>query len=364
MGIRSGVKRSANPHESESIWCKFQRDFQSLACTLAAPRPLGVIGDFATESGMRGEWVFPPPFRILDGFKARAQAAGRSLGAPEGSDPTDFWLDCLFLFIWLHGKREGVHARSTSQGRVDWVIDDVVQVSERLSRWLSQSNKNAVRLLKKKLSEPPPWKQMPAADQIADESLETGGGEVWAAQRNRQTEARANIVQALQGMRIPLKEWPDFVRNWHQNAHTESRYSSAVIPPAFQPPQYDRLGPESIEAWTRRGDVEWAKHRDRFVSKVQLEEKLGLDEKIPRAKKIRGAGSGKTRRNAEAQDRYAWAARRLCGLAWKEIAAELDAKESTVTKAAKQVLRTAGWPAVLSVINAARQSWRPANQTE
>jgi hypothetical protein len=158
------------PQKSESIWCTFQREFQFLAARLAAPRPLSVSADFATESEIRGEWVFPPLFLILDGFKETAEDAGRALGAPEGSDPIDFWLDCLFLFLWLYGNREGLQASGTGPHQREWAIVDVVQASEGLSSWLSKSPNNAIKLLKQKSSESPPWKKGSSPNQNAEQA--------------------------------------------------------------------------------------------------------------------------------------------------------------------------------------------------
>jgi hypothetical protein len=361
MGIRSGGKKSPEPHETESTWCGFGRDFQSLASARAKPQLLTASEKSAAESGNGGSWVFSPPFLVLERFKEVAQRSGGRLGASKDFDPIDFWLDCLFLYLWRYGKRKGVRILNTGFDQRERVISDVIEASERFSSWLSKSGGNVVRLLREKSSVS--WQQTPPLVQGAQESLGTGGGEVWAAQKNREAEARASIVEALQRKGIPQKEWPDFVRNWYEKAHTQPRFSYGKSFPSFQPPPYERLD-ESIEEWKRRADADWVKHRDRFVSKWQFEEKLGLDEEIPLHKKIRGSGSGRARRNAEIRDRYTWAGLRLCGLGWKQIAAEFDVDESTVNKAANRVLRTAGWPTALSVINAARESAAPGNRNE
>jgi hypothetical protein len=335
MGIRSkGTK-------SESVWYTFQREFQFLASRLAPPRPLSVSAAFATESEIRGEWVFPPPFLILDRFEETAEDAGRALGAPEGSDSIDFWLDCLCLFLWYDGNREGLQARSTGPGQGQMVIDDVVQASERFSRWLSKSPDNTIELLKPKSSEPLPWKKVSSPNQNHEQAPE-GGGQEWAAKKNRENEARESIVQALRELRIPEKEWPHFVQEWCLEAHRQPRFSQVAVPRSFQPPVIDRLANQSIEEWKKQADAAWLQHRDQFVRECQLWEDVGLNEKIPPPRKERGPGA--KGRNANIRDRYKWAALRLSGRAWSDIAGQFDrVDESPVAKAASRVLYEAGW---------------------
>jgi len=175
-------------------------------------------------------------------------------------------------------------------------------------------------------------------------------GQAWAAKKNREQEVRTRIVRTLQELAIPATEWPDFIQSWQVNAPHQQRFGHKVTPPSFQPPVYDRLA-QSIEEWKKVADAAWERLRDHFVRQRRYWEQVGVDEKIPPATKTRGPG--KTGRYAKIEDRYKWAALRLRGLAWKEIAAQSPADISTVTKAATQVLRAAGWPAKLSAIKAA-----------
>jgi hypothetical protein len=320
-----------------------------LASAHAKPKPLNASTDSATEHEIYGPWIFSPPFLVLDRFKQTVQEAAGSLGAPEGLDPIDFWLDCLFLYLWHHGSRDAFRIRNTGPDQRQRLISDVIGASEKLSCWLAKSANNTFQLLGEWSAELPPWKRMPAPIQGTASLPERHGGELWAAQKNRQEHARAAIVQALQQLGIDQVRWPDFVQSWYANAGQQPRFRHEVIPQPFQAPTYDRLAPRSIDEWKRRADEAWKHHRDRFVRDLRYWEAVGVDQKIQPPTKARGPAQNKQRANIP--DRYEWAALRLCGFGWKEIIAPVGI--SAVTKAATRVLFSAGWPMKLNAIRAA-----------
>jgi hypothetical protein len=280
------------------------------------------------------------------------------LGAPEGPDPIDFWLDCLFLYLWHHGSREAFRIRNTGPDQRQRLITDVIGASERLSSWLAESANNTFQLLGECSAELPPWKRMSVPNQGTASLPEGHGGEPWATQRNRQEYARAAIVQALQQLGIDQVSWPNFVRSWYANAGQQPRFRHEVIPRAFHAPTYDRLAQQSIDEWRRLADQAWKQHQDQFVQELCYWEEVNVDQKIPPPTKARGPGQNKDRANI--QDRYKWAALRLCGRAWKEITAPVGI--SAVTKAATRVLIEAGWLVNLNAIRAARKHHERCNQ--
>jgi len=100
---------------------------------------------------------------------------------------------------------------------------------------------------------------------------------------------------------------------------------------------------QSRDEWVKAADAAWQQHRDRFLKAVQFWVTNGVDEEIPPAKSTRGAGQKGRRLNTPPNLRFEWAARRLSGAAWKEIADE-SFKQDRVQKAATEVLKLAGWP--------------------
>jgi hypothetical protein len=165
-------------------------------------------------------------------------------------------------------------------------------------------------------------------------------GDAWAAMKSREITARVQIIEALQRLGVPHREWPDFVMRFYvQPERTE--YSDSHQPTSFQAPVFDRLH-ESPREWTKRADAAWQQHRDHFLEQHKLLVTVGVDEDIPRTKSTRGAGRTGRRLNAPIGLRIEWAASRLSGAAWKEIANE-SFKEDQVKKAANEVLKLAGW---------------------
>jgi hypothetical protein len=165
-------------------------------------------------------------------------------------------------------------------------------------------------------------------------------GEAAAAAKNRAIWARLQIINAFQRLRIPHNKWPDFVRAFHTNPQERQGYSESNQPLSFQPPAFDRLH-ESPEQWAKVADAAWHQHRNAFLEKCRLWVTLGVDEDIPPAKTTRGPG--RKGRNAPPESRAEWAARRLSGAAWKEIADE-PFQQDQVKKGASELLKLAGWP--------------------
>jgi hypothetical protein len=315
-----------------------------LAQELAAPKPLTVCQEFLSEERSSGEWIFLPPFLVKERFEEVAEQAGQCLGAPARVDALCFWLDYLSLYLSKYAGGRGLLTRQLGADRVHRVIDDVIEASTDFSRWLSESPRNPIRVLAEKSSESPTLNGPPSPDQHAGDPM-TNQGEAWAAEQNRKQEARTRIVEALRSI-VPYNQWPSFVQAWETDPGTKPKFSHQVLLLPFQPPAFERLGQQSIDEWKNSADAAWEQHRNRIIAQQQAAEERGIDEKIPTLKRIRG--QGKTNHNANIEERYKWAARRLLGGGWKEIAE--DADESTVRKAASQVLHTAGWPTKLSAI--------------
>jgi len=155
---------------------------------------------------------------------------------------------------------------------------------------------------------------------------------------NRQNTTRAAILAALDRLEIPEDRWPEFVRDYKARQAQHTKFRQRLHPPPFAPPVFDPLN-QSTGDWVQVADAAWAKHRDQFLAKRQFWKRIGVDAEIPPPKQARV--SGKT---LSVTQRYDWAARRLCGDPWKEIAAIHQMNESTVTKAATAVLEMADWP--------------------
>lgn len=173
----------------------------------------------------------------------------------------------------------------------------------------------------------------------------SGLGQAAGAGENRQHQARIGILQALSRLGIPLLDWPDFIQAYYTASSQRTTSHQLMFPEPFQPPPFDRLN-ETAELWTKRADLEWQRHRNRFLQTCEFWIAQGVDEKIPVTKLNRGPGKaqpGRKRQNTAIERRYEWAAMRLCRKSWKEIAFKYQTKESTVIKAATDVLRTAGW---------------------
>ena len=180
-------------------------------------------------------------------------------------------------------------------------------------------------------------------------SPSSGTGHAAAAHLNRQRQARIQIREALVRLGVGSASWPSFV-----NAPLASELHHTVIPPSFQPPNFERLH-QSVRDWQASADNAWKEHRDKWVRTLQFWVEKGIDEQIVEAKQARNPGiRGSRRKNSVVTVRYEWAAKRLCGCGWKEISKAHF--PDAVRKAASEVLRLAGWPAKLSEIKAAQNS--------
>jgi hypothetical protein len=167
-------------------------------------------------------------------------------------------------------------------------------------------------------------------------------GDVAAAAKNREIRTRLQIIEAFQHLGIPYRDWPDFVRSFFESPQERARFTVSNTPPPFQPPAFDCLN-QSREEWKKTADIAWKQFRDRFLEGCQALIALGVDEEIPPVRSTRGLGRKGRRLNAPSDLRFEWAARRLSGAAWKEIASD-SFTESRIMKAAREVLKLAGWP--------------------
>ena len=166
-------------------------------------------------------------------------------------------------------------------------------------------------------------------------------GQAAAAAKNRETAVRLQIVEAFQQLELPDREWPDCVRIFYSNPEARKEYIESNDPLPFQPPAFDRLH-QSPEEWEKLAYSAFQRYLDDCRKLRRSWETGGVDEEIPPAKSRRGPGRNGRRLNAPLDLRYKWAARRLNGAAWKEIAGEFS-KEDQVKKAAVKVLKAAGW---------------------
>jgi hypothetical protein len=155
---------------------------------------------------------------------------------------------------------------------------------------------------------------------------------------NRQNTARAALLAALVRLEIPEDRWPEFVQDYKARQAQNTKFRQRLHPPPFAPPVFDPLN-QSTDDWVKSADAAWGKHRDQFLEKREFWRRVGVDAEISPSKQARV--SGKT---PSVTQRYDWAAMRLCGDSWKEIASIHQMKESTVTKAATAVLEMADWP--------------------
>lgn len=154
-------------------------------------------------------------------------------------------------------------------------------------------------------------------------------------------EARNNIISAFRRLDIAEEKWSPLIG-------PEPALGKVTRMPAeneyFKPPVFDRFQ-HSPEEWKTLADVAWQKHRDKLMERWLSWERMGVDEPVPRRKQRRHRGT--TGRNAGLDQRYEWAALRLLGEPWKEIAvkylkclteAEVRKAENTVRKAATELL--------------------------
>jgi hypothetical protein len=164
-----------------------------------------------------------------------------------------------------------------------------------------------------------------------------------AAATNRQQPVRKTIVAALRELNIPENKWPEPLQKFAALVRPPKNRQPFAVPP-FHPPVFDRLN-ELPKEWAKRADEAWTVHRDQFLERLGYWVKAGVDKEMPPPRASRGSGNSpaKQRRNLPLNQRYEWAALRLIGTQWKEIAARYSVKESTVIKAANTLINGAGW---------------------
>ena len=179
-------------------------------------------------------------------------------------------------------------------------------------------------------------------------------GQLAAASKNREIRTRLLIIEALQRLGIPDSKWPDFVLKFHRNPQEHASLGQPASPPPFQPPDFDRPK-QSPGQWEKAANAAWQQQRNRFLVECRFWVNIGLDEEIPLPKSTRGAGRKGRRLNAPPRLRFEWAARRLSGAAWEEIADE-PFQESQVRKAASEVLELANWPTKAAPKNPSRKA--------
>lgn len=171
-------------------------------------------------------------------------------------------------------------------------------------------------------------------------------GQVSAAQKNRETQTRRRIVQALGWLGADFRtQWPDFVREFYRDPLKQTVFEDCALPPPFQPPDFDRLN-QSPKDWAKVANAAWSQHRGRFLQSCQAWVEAGVDEEIPAAKQIRGPGitsKGERGKNTVFERRYVWAAKYLLRVPLKEIAAQDNADATTVGRVARATLTLANW---------------------
>jgi hypothetical protein len=151
-----------------------------------------------------------------------------------------------------------------------------------------------------------------------------------APKRGRE-EAQERMIAALVRLERPLPP----VTQFRSKSEGRQRFEA----PPFQPPMFDSFR-QTPEQWRKSADAAWKTYRSAQLIRMRYWADHGLDARGP----MNLRGPGKTERNHRIEDRAEWAARRLSGDSWKEIAAVTGADVSTVMKAASEILRTAGWP--------------------
>lgn len=360
MKVRSKKQREMSEPNSQCVWSLFTQRFESLATALVNPDPLTVSEEFSGEGNKLYRWVFSPPFHVLDRFEEVAIQAGTCLGASADADPLSFWIDYVTLYLWRHNPASlRIRNFVSNEGRYKQrVVDDVIEASKKFSTWLARSPTNVIDAVTPAVSsESLPWKHNPLDRQTLEETSSRDKGEVWAARKNREREERTRIVEALRDLGVRQDEWPTMVRDWRATALTLPNYSYQQLPSHFQPPAYDRLGVQSLNEWRTAADNAWAAHRAEFIATCRYWESKLFDERIPPAPRTRGAG--KSGRNTDVKDRYTWAALRLMGTPWKEIAAGT----STIKKAASRILHLANWPTSKRIKSSGGEHGRSSKST-
>jgi hypothetical protein len=137
--------------------------------------------------------------------------------------------------------------------------------------------------------------------------------------------ARAYLLQALDRLEIPRDRWPPF-RSLNLPSPEMAFFTR---PPDFKPPFFDFMK-DSPPEWRHRAGALWAAHSDAFLERCEQEIARMLNSgqyvTIP---PLRSSGAKRTIPSAAV--RFEWAALRLSGLTYPEIAQKYSSKRLSYT---------------------------------
>jgi hypothetical protein len=146
---------------------------------------------------------------------------------------------------------------------------------------------------------------------------------------------RQRVIAAFQRLAVPAETWTPLV-----GPEPTERDGGWIALDPFRPPAFNRYE-ETPEEWKARATSEFQEYLDDLLADWQIWMRIGFDKPV-RGPKRRRAGK------ASIAQRYEWAAHRLIGREWKDIAAEyfkvdsadeLDNATTALRKAATEVLR-------------------------
>jgi hypothetical protein len=153
--------------------------------------------------------------------------------------------------------------------------------------------------------------------------------------------AKARLLQALDRLQIPSDKWPSF-RSLNLPSPEMAFYTR---PPDFKPPVFDFMRDSPAE-WRRQAGARWKDHCDSFLKRCEEEiarmESSGQYVTIP---PLRSSGPKRTIPPAEV--RFEWAALRLSGLTYPEIARKYSSPRQrftseTVKMTCRKIFKDAG----------------------
>jgi len=183
----------------------------------------------------------------------------------------------------------------------------------------------------KSLSEEGDWQDGPGAisegGTLAD-TKEIAGRAMLLPKAAR--DERQRIIQAFQHLGIPRETWSQLVGPDPIVNNGGQVPGDPLRPPAFNP--YEQTPDE----WRRLAHAELDEYLDEFLKSCQACVNIGLDEPVELPKQRRN-------RTASINERYEWAALRLMGHQWVEIAARYRdcSTEEDINRAVAGVRKTA-----------------------
>ena len=148
---------------------------------------------------------------------------------------------------------------------------------------------------------------------------------------------RMRFIQAFQRLGESRETWSRLVGPEPTVIYGGQMPGEPFWPPAFNP--YE----QTPEEWKALALAECQNYLDQFLKSYQASVNIGLDERLQLPKQSRV-------RNASINERYEWAALRLMGVSWKEIAGrychcatqeDFDKAKVAVRKTATETLRRA-----------------------